>query len=161
LADFLQDPGTGGFIVTPFDLLTTELSSLANGNTAVSSVGGASGVFAQSDTGSAVLGAAWFESGGTFTPSAGGFLAVWFLRSSDGGTTFEKTVSNTAMPRSPDMIIPLFNSAYASGAISWAQDPELRLPFESFKVLIQNQTGVTLPSSGNKITLGPVAIVRS
>ena len=42
--DFLLDPGTNGFIATPFNLMTTELNSLVNTDRALSSVGGSSGV---------------------------------------------------------------------------------------------------------------------
>lgn len=161
MTDFLQDVGTNGFIATPFNLSSTELNALANGNTVASSVGGTSGVFSQTNTVSALLGAAWFIAGGAFTPSAGGFISVWFLRSTDGGTTFEKIVANTALPRAPDIIIPLFNSAYAVNDVAWSQDPEVRLPFESFKVLVQNNSGVTLPATLNKILLGPVGVVRA
>ena len=53
--DFLQDPGTNGFIATPFNLLSTELNSLVTGNTAVSSAGGTSGVFTQTNYNSAIF----------------------------------------------------------------------------------------------------------
>lgn len=159
MTDFLLDAGTNGFLVTPFDLLTTELNSLTatGGGTAVSSVGGTSGVFNQTNTSNAPQGSIWFKSGGSFTPSAGGHLDGWFLRSTDGGTTFEKNVSATSMPRPPDFVIPLFTS-YASADIQWASGGFVLLPWESFKVLLQNNSGAALPSTGNKITLGPVGL---
>lgn len=161
MTDFLYDAGTSGFLATPFNLQSSELNSLANNNTVISSVGGTSGVFSQTNTVNAMLGAVYFSAGGAFTPVTGGYLAGWFIRSPDGGSTFERIVTNTAPPRSPDFILPLFASAYASADLAWSQDPELRLPFEFFKVLIQNLSGVTLPASGNLVKLGPVGVVRA
>lgn len=158
MTDFLLTPGTNGFVATPFDLETTELNALANGNTATSSVGGSSGVFTQSSIANAPQGSMWFTSGGSFTPTAGGQILVWFLRSPDGGSTFEKAVSNTAFPRPPDAIIPLFGSAYASGDKSWVSGAIVDLPWESFKVVVMNNSGAALPATGNKVTLGPVAL---
>lgn len=71
---------------------------------------------------------------------------------------FEKLVSNTAPPRSPDFYIPLFASAYAANDLALCQDGLVRLPPNLFEVLIQNNSGVSLPSSGNKIVCGPVAV---
>lgn len=147
-----------GFLVTPFDLQSSELNALGSGNTVASSAGGASGVYSQTDTGHAPQGSLWFASGGTFTPAAGAHLDGWFLRSSDGGTTFEKVVANTNLPRAPDFVIPLFNAAYASGEISFAAGVIVQLPWESFKLLIQNNTGGALPATGNHIKLGPLAL---
>ena len=161
--DFLYAAGTHGFIATPFDLLSTELNSIgANGGAVVSSVGGSSGVFSQTNTVQALSGAVWFASGGAFTPTAGGYLAGWFLRSPDGGTTFEATTTASAtqapVARSPDFVIPLFPVAYASGQVAWAQGGEIALPPESFKVVLWNMSGATIPSSGNTLALGPIAV---
>lgn len=155
--NFLEAAGTNGFIATPFNLMTTELNTLAIGANAVSSVGGTSGVFAQSNFASAIWGEIHFKSGGAFTPLAGGYLAGWFLYSPDGGTTFEKVVAATDLPRIPDFVIPLFASAYASSDIAQAQGI-VRMPWWSTKVYIGNRSGVALPSSGNVIQAGPVAI---
>lgn len=103
--------GTGGFLTSPFNLMTTELNTLTNGSSATSSVGGTSGVFTQSSQGSGIWGFAHFKSGGAVTPTAGGYIAGWFLYSPDAGSTFEFTVSNTDLPRNPDFIIPLYASA--------------------------------------------------
>lgn len=163
-SNFLLTPGTNGFIATPFDLMTTEMNSLGSGNAATSSVGGSSGVFSQSNTVNAMFGSLWFTAGGAFTPTAGGFLAGWFLRSTNGGTTFEDiiaTASTTqpALPRAPDFTIPVFeNAAFSANKIKWAQGGHIRLPWESFKVVIQNLSGVALSASGHKLTLGPVAM---
>lgn len=157
MTDFLQKTGTNGFLATPFNLMTTELNTLANGNSAVSSVGGSSGVFSQSDWQSGLWAEAHFVAGGAVTPSAGGYIAGWFLLSPDGGSTFEKTFSNTDLPRTPDLIIPFANSALASNDVVPAMGI-IRLPWWSTKLFVVSHVGVSLPSSGNIIKLGSVAV---
>lgn len=154
--NFLEAAGTNGFITTPFNLMTTELNTLANGSNAISSVGGTSGVFSQSNFASAIWGDIHLKAGGAFTPTAGGYFAGWFLYSPDGGTTFEKVVAATDLPRPADFIIPVFASAYASTDISSSNI--VRLPWWSTKVYIANHSGVSLPASGNVIQCGPVAV---
>lgn len=154
-ADFLLDPGTNGFIAVPFNLLSTELNSLATGTGVTSSVGGASGVFGQTNFANAQKCYVFFESGGSFTPTAGANIAGWWLLSDDGGTHFEKTVANTSLPRPPDFVIPLYASAYASGDRSWSQ--VIRAPWPSCKIFAINNAGVALPSTGNLILAAPVA----
>ncbi|MFZ0559859.1 MAG: hypothetical protein WAN31_05900 [Methylovirgula sp.] len=155
--DFLEAAGTNGFIATPFNLLSTELNSLGSTDTAVSSVGGTSGVFSQSNYANAIWAAIYFYSGGSFTPTGSPYIAGWFLFSPDGGSTFEATASNTALARPPDFIIPLLASAYASGNQAQASGI-VRVPWWSNKVFIQNNAGVALPSSGNLIKAAPVAV---
>lgn len=155
--NFLEAAGTNGFIATPFNLMTTELNTLGNGANAVSSVGGTSGVFTQTNFADGIWGEIHFKAGGAFTPTAGGYLAGWFLYSPDGGTTFEKVVAATDLPRPPDFIIPLFASAYALSDIQQASGI-VRLPWWSTKVYIGNRSGVSLPASGNVIQAGPVAV---
>ena len=157
---FVQIPGTNGFVVSPYDLQSTELNSLASGSASTSSVAGTSGVYSQTNSSGAIWGDIWFIAGGAVTPTAGGALVGWFLRSTNGGTTFESVTATPsatvmALPRSPDFTIPLSNSAYASGNVAFASGPVL-LPFESFKAVIQNLGGAALPASGNHVTLGPV-----
>ena len=154
MANQLWAPGTNGFITTPFAVLTGELNSLANGNTALSSVGGTSGVFTQSDTASGVWGQVSFYAGGAVTPSSGGYLAGWWV-TKDDNSGYQLTVSNADQARAPDFRIPLLNTAYASGNLSGVL---VRLPAPDFKVLLRNVSGVALPSSGNKIMVGPVAL---
>ena len=155
--NFLYAAGTDGFIATPFNLQTTELNSLANGNTVISSVNGTSGVFTQTNTASVVWAVISFLAGGAFTPTTGGYIGGWFILKADD-SHFEKLVSNTAPPRSPDFTIPLFASAYAANDISACQGGLVRVPACAFELLVQNSAGVSLPSSGNKIICGPVAV---
>lgn len=149
--------GTNGFLTSPINAFTTEINTLANGSSATSSVGGTSGAFTQSSFGSGIWGVAHFKAGGAVTPTAGGYLAIWFLYSPDGGTTYEFTVSNTDLPRPPDITIPLYASAYASGNISQSSGI-FRLPFWQCKLFIVNHAGAALPSSGNVVQIGSVAI---
>lgn len=155
-SDFILDPGTNGFIATPFNLMTTELNALASGSVATSSVGGTSGVFTQTNFANAQKCFITFKAGGAFTPTAGGNITGWWLMSPDGGTTFEIALgSNLALPRPPDFIIPLFASAYASGNLSFSS--VIRAPWSSCKAFIQNNSGVALAATGNVIQAAPVA----
>lgn len=156
---FLESAGTNGFIATPFNLLSSELNSLADATGVVSSVGGSSGVFSQSNFADAIWASIYLALGGSFTPAAGSpDLLGWFLFSPDGGSSFEAVISNTDLPRAPDFIIPLVGSnAYSSGAILQASGL-VRVPWWSNKVFLMNHAGAALPSSGNTIKAGPVAI---
>lgn len=154
---FLLTPGTNGFTTAPFSLITTELNTLANGAAATSGT-----VVSQSTFSNAMLLSGYLYSGGTFTPTAGGCLACWWVRSTDGGLTFEAqpaTPSTTvpALGRPPDFIIPVYEggAALGSGYIKWAS-AEFNYPWVSAKLVVQNNSGVSLPSSGNIIKAGAV-----
>lgn len=152
--DFLLDPGTSGFIATPFNLMTTELNALANTNSALSSVGGTSGVFSQTNFVNGILYEVYFVAGGTISSiSAGGCLSGWWCKSTDGGTTFEKTVSNTAFPRPPDLLIPL-DASYSSSDIRFGIIASA--PWPACKLFVINNSGQSLASTGNKIIAAPV-----
>lgn len=155
--NFLEAAGTNGFLATPVTLMTTELNTLANGNSATSSVGGTSGVFTQTNTSNAVWAQVFATGTTTITPTAGGYIAGWFLFSPDGGSTFELTVSNTDMPRPPDFIIPLYASALGS---TWTVQGSgiTRMPWWSFKLFVVNHAGVALAATGNVIKFGAVAV---
>lgn len=158
--NFLHAAGTNGFIVTPFSLMTTELNTLTNGSTVISSVNGTSGKFNQTSFGSAQRCRIWITLGGNFaaTPAAGANIAGWWNFSTDGGTTFEDTNANTAIPRPPDFVIPLVAAAYAASDVVYAIGAPL-LPWETCKVWIQNNAGASasLAASGNILTCAPVA----
>jgi hypothetical protein len=141
--------------------MSTELNSLANGSAATSSVGGTSGVFTQTNFANAIWSEIYFTAGGAFTPTAGGFIAGWYLKSPDGGSTYESAISTPsttvmALPRSPDFIIPFDAVALAANNQKWGQS-YFKNPWPTCKVLIQNLTGAALYSSGNLIKAGPVA----
>jgi hypothetical protein len=157
--NFLEAAGTNGFINTPFNLLSTELNSLADSTSATSSVGGTSGVFSQTNYANAIWAYVYLTLGGSFTPAAGSpDLLGWFLFSPDGGSTFEDAVSSTDMPRPADFIIPAIGSnAYSSGNIL-VSSGLVRVPFSYNKVFVMSHFGATLPSSSNTLKAGPVAI---
>lgn len=153
---FIWASGTSGWTTTPFNLLSTELNSLANGNTALSSVGGSSGVFDQSNTGGALWGIVSFIAGGAVTPAAPNYIAGWFNTKADN-SAYEKTVSNATQQRTPDFVVPLIAAAYASSDVSMSNGL-VRIPAVPFKVIIWSQVGATLPASGNLIKLGMVEV---
>jgi len=163
--NFLDAAGTNGLIQAQFSLMTTELNSLTNGSAATSSANGTSGVFTQSNWSQAIWGGVEFYSGGAFTPTVGGYIAGWFLLSQDGGSTYEALLSTPsatvfALGRSPDFIIPTYEggAAWASGSIRAIQGRFIKTPWETHKIVIQNMSGATLPSTGNKIAATGMAI---
>jgi hypothetical protein len=157
--NFLQAAGSHGFIVTPFNLMSTELGNgtgLANANSATSSAGGTAGVFTQTNFANAIWGDVYFSAGGAFTPAVGGYISGWFLFS-EAGSTFEINSSNVDLARAPDFTIPFGNFALASGNLVKANGI-VRLPAYDCKVYVVNHTGVALAASGNLIKVAPEAI---
>lgn len=146
-------------------LIGGEASALTSGSAVTSSYWNNTGIFriSPSDIDQGIQGDLWFQSGGAFTPSAGGFLTGWFLPSFDNGTTFETIVATPsatvpAVSRSPDFIIPLDNAAFAAGNIRYGQGRFVApLPTVPFKVQLQNLSGVTMPSTW-AVCLAPWAI---
>lgn len=132
--------------------MTTELNALGSTAVIISSVNGTSGVFAQTNSASAIWGYIWFKSGGTFTPTGAPSLAGWYIKN-DGSANYEKAVA--APGRAPDFQIPLLPAAYASADYVWS--PMVKLWEPNTKILIQNLTNVTLPATGNTILAGPVS----
>jgi hypothetical protein len=155
--NFLEAPGTSGFIATPFNLMTTELNALAINGSATSSVGGAAGVFTQTNYANAVWAQIYATFTTTFTPLAGGYLAGWFLFSPDGGTTFETTAAGVDLARQPDFTIP-FNAAATGATFTIAAFGITRVAWWSNKLFVTNRLGVALPATGNIIKAAPVAI---
>jgi hypothetical protein len=136
--------GAGVYSVAVANWLTTELNSLASstGNT-LSTLGAAF-----QNTNAMIYADIEFLAGGTLTPSAGGFVEVWLLRSLDGGTNYEDGSATVAPARPADAIISVRSGttitprAGASGII---------LPPGFYKPIARNQTGATLPASGNLV----------
>jgi hypothetical protein len=156
MTDFLWDSGGSntGLVGSSFSLMTTEMNSLASAAGAVSSVGGTSGLFNQTNYSSAMLCGIYLTFGASFTPGTGSpdFLG-WFLFN---GT--EVAVANTDLPRNPDFIIPVVGSnAYASSSVVLAAGI-VRVPPWPHKVFLMNHTGSALPSSGSSLTAFPVAM---
>jgi hypothetical protein len=148
--------GTNGFLATPFNLMTTELNGITNGAGVVSSVGGASGVFAQANWLSTMIGIGMFYAGTTFTPTAGGYLACWWLLY-DGSNYETLVASNTDLPRPADCTIPLYASAYAANNFTRSGGIFVP-PWWNAKLYVMNHGGATLPATGNIIKGASVAI---
>ena len=162
-SNFLWNPGSGnnGLLATAVSLMTTELESLTNGSTVVSSVNGSSGVFNTSNTAQAMLALIFFSVGNPSlggTPSAGGGLLGWFLESLDGGTTFE--YSGTTPSRVADFTIPVPNVSIAAGAAPFKTPGPVQMPALPFKVLLLNNLGQTIGNGGTTapwIKFAPIA----
>lgn len=162
--NFLEAAGTGGFIGTKRTVTwVTALASLANGSASTSDTTADTGIFSQSSFSNAMKLQAFFTNGtASFTPSIGGNLSFWWLMSTDGGTTFETLVATPsstvpALARAPDFIIPFDNAAFASGNIRFAMGP-FRFPYVGAKLVVQNNTGVTLSTTGTPtVIIGGVA----
>ena len=163
--NFLWYPGTSnnGLLTAAVSLMTTEIESLASAAVIVSSVGGSSGVFTNSNTAQAIWADLFFSVGSpgipTNTLAAGANIAGWFLTSPDSGTTFES--ATVAPPRPPDFIIP-FPAATALAALSFFKSAGLvRIPALEFKVLIQNNLGQNLGNGATAVPflkMAPVAV---
>lgn len=154
--NFLYATGTNGYIVT-VDLLSTELNTWANNAVILSTVAGTAGVLAQTGTGSGFLAELWYTNGtATTTPTAaaGPTITGWFIRSPTG-SVFEPATA--ILPRNPDFIINLPTAALVAGQIFYAPGI-IRVPPGSFKSLAANLSGVALTGTGNKLTLGIVAV---
>jgi hypothetical protein len=134
-------------------------ATLAAGAALTSSYWNNTGVVRPSDTNQALFADIMFICGGTMTPSLGAVISGWFLRSYDGGTTFESAIATpgttvSAISRPPDFQIPLDNAAYAAGNIRFGAGP-VSLPSEPFKTIIQNNGTGTL-CANNAIVAIPV-----
>lgn len=156
-SNFIWSPGTSnnGEIATTLTLMSTELNSLTNGSVIVSSVGGSSGLFTNSNTGQAIWGEVMFTAGTAgATCAAGANIAGWFLTSLDG-STFEPTAAVPGRP--PDFIVPLpattLNATYRAASL-------VRIPAVNFKIIIQNNCGAsgTLAASANTVKIGLTAV---
>lgn len=158
--NFLEATGgsTAGYFSAVTTLMSSELVSLGSSLTATSaSVFTSSGSFGQ---------AIWAEVAVTLTasvtPPAGAFIGGWFMRSLDGGTTFESTSgsSGIGLGRPPDFIVPYSTAVYVSSGVVFASGI-VKMPWSPVKLFVQNSMGATLPASTNgysSIKVGPVAV---
>lgn len=151
---FLHNTGTSnGSVISPLTLTAgTDLASLASGAAVTLTGGGATGVSSQTNTGSAQTGLVYLQTvTAGFTPTAGGNVSIWWLFSPDGGTTYETTPATAsttvpALPRAPDCIIPLDVAALGTSAVKVSLP--CKLPYGTFKVLVQNNSGAAF-GAGN------------
>jgi len=160
---FLHYLGTAGFttnsgyIVAPFNMLgSTELSALANGSTAISSTGGTSGVFNQVIFGQAQFALIWLTVvTASSIGSAGGNIAGWWIHGANSSSTLEAFNATSGPARPPDWLIPLPNTAAVGSTFFATGVPAL--PYDTCKVLVQNNSGATLGAGNHTITVAPVA----
>ena len=159
--NFLEATGgsSAGYFSSTVTLASTELVSLGSSVTVQGTT-----VFTSSGSfGQAIWGEVAIKFGGAITPAAGGYVAGWFNRSLDGGTTFEKfpaSAGSLAPARTPDFVIPLSTFAYANTNVAYANGI-IRMPWSPVEVYIQNNAGAAFPSSATAYTsiiLGPVAV---
>lgn len=153
--NFLLSAGvSNGFIIAPFNIMgTTDLNNLASG----ANVGSSATALTSASFGQAIWCEMEFQAAGAFTPTAGGYLAGWWVFSENSGGVFEKVVAATDLPRLPDFVIPLFASAYASGDRSRASGLT-RVPANTTKAYIGNRSGVGLSANNHIIYACPIAI---
>lgn len=158
--NFLE--ATGGSTAGYFSAVTTLISSELTGIGSSIVATGASTFTSSASFGQAIWGEVALTLGTSFTPGSGAFISGWFLRSLDGGTTFEITqgTSVNPLPRSPDFIIPMSSIAYNSSSVIYGSGM-VKMPWSPVKVFVQNNLGVTFPASTAgyaTIKLGPVAV---
>lgn len=159
--NFLQATGgsTAGYFSPVVTVISSELVSLASSFV----VSGATVFTSSANIGQAIWGEMWVKWGGAgITPAIGAYISGWWLRSPDGGTTFETATSSAvSLGRAPDFVIPLSTLAYAATNISYSAGI-VKMPWSPFKAFIQNSAGVSFPSSVTGgytvIQVGPVAV---
>lgn len=138
---------------TATDVLTTELNSLASGSNTAAGAAQNNAQATANYNGYPRASVQFTMAAYTGTPAANSALYVWFLKSIDGGTTYEDGGSSLTPARSPDVIIPI--EAVATGPQKICVQ-NVRIPVGFFKALAQNNgTGLTLAASGNKVTILP------
>ena len=129
-------------------IMTTELNSLANNSSVVSSVAGASGVITTPTQ--PQMRVQLTVTFGT-APTANTTILVWFLQSIDGGTTFEDGSSSIMPTRNPDAIFTV-NAITSAQVLQKICDA----PIGNFKVLVKNNgTGQGFAASANTIKILP------
>jgi len=136
--------GAGTYLSGPTTILSTQLNTLANSSANTLSTAGS----AIQNTNGYLYADVEFVAGSTYTPTAGGFIELWLLRSIDGGSNYEDGSSSIAPARPADIVIPVRGGTTItprSGA------PGLLLPPGFYEPIARNQTGASLPSSGNII----------
>lgn len=148
---FLWGAGTSnsGLLVSALTLMSTELNALASGSLIVSSVGGTSGTFNNSNTSQGIIGDVWLEVGSTaFATTVGSTpnVACWFVTTPDG-SKFES--STIAPSRPPDFVISTPTAILAASS-NWKTPGVCQVVYPPFpfKVILQNNLGVIFPATG-------------
>lgn len=141
---------------SPVTLLSTELNSLASSATAgaISSVGGASGVFNNTFGGGGLGGYTLGQFELVLGSPAGSLTAftaasIWFLTEVDG-TDYEDGGASVIPARRPDVIIPVRAVGTAQRIIIVAY-----MPPSNWFALLSQSTGQTWAASGNTLKVTP------
>ncbi len=96
----------------------------------------------------------------TTAGDAGGFAAVYIAGSVDGGTDYEGTAPDgtestetfdASMERNMDLVATIPIDASETTARTFRQRVRIGLPPKDYVVVLENQTGAALASSGNAV----------
>lgn len=163
--NFLHTAGTGGLIGTTRTVTAAAwLASLGIGGVATSDTTADTGVFNQASFSNCMFGIAEFSHiTNTFTPTAGGCLAFWWLGSIDDGSTYESLGTTTpsatvpAIARPPDFLIPVYTGGTATTAGNLFHSPVIRLPNMKSKLVIQNMSGVAFSAHNHTVKISGIA----
>lgn len=146
---------------TAATLLSTELNSLANNSSVISSVINSNGVFDNTaGTGSSSTTGDGYERGYLTlhlaalagSPAGNTSIDIYLIKSLDGGTTYEDGSSSILPTARPDVQFSLD----ASRATAQTLTRLVFLPACKFKILARNNgTAQTLASSANTVILVP------
>lgn len=126
-------------------LMTTELNSLADAARNITS--------SAYDNSSNLWPAATLQlSLASFTPTSGGYVAIFALWSADGGSTFP-TGSASVAPTEADLvaIIPVT----AGSGVTRVYTAEIQLRGDQVHFIVENQTGNAFNASGNTLEISP------
>ena len=156
---FLWNPGTNGLLIssplTLLDASDTGFNGLGSGATGVISSAhgpGSNGIFNQTSTGSGLWGYMQLTLGAIGTALSNGAVASgWFLKSLDGGATFEVADADP-----PHFYFALPATAITGGTKRGAVGQIIQLPAVPFRVQLQQISGQSF-GTGNTLVIGPVA----
>lgn len=161
VSSFVQNGTSSAVVVFTSSTSGVDLSALASGSTTQSVTGCTSGVCDwSSDMNKALWASVFLTPGAAFggTPTAGSNISCWFMPSTDGGTTFESMPSNSIPPqRAADFVFSLAAMAITTTNRIFANGRDyIRLPLGvKFKVGCQNNSGQTMGTAANTITIQP------
>lgn len=161
------EPGTSGLTVAPVSLFAAaDLSGLGSGACVTSTASALTQTSTQSSTlspGGAIQADLDLQPAGAFTPTAGGIIGVWLLRSGDGGSTFESLLSTCSaslgpLNRPPDFVIPLAtvavtNTSHIASTVGtiWPG---------TYKAVAWNNSGTALSANNHVIKMRPYMTVQ-
>lgn len=120
----------------PVVLLSTEISGLASGGMSITSAA----IF--NDQGRMYCDIE-FAAGAAMSPATNAAIDIWFLRSIDGGLSYEDGSASALPSRDADVSIPV---RQGSSIIPRSGMPQTVLPPGTYKAMVRNRTGVSIPT---------------